>query len=206
MKFSFEKLAATTTWQALSEEKYTISDQVADYAIWSLEGGDISVRYDGSQEEEGTLLKGGIGILALQNREAIKGFRFALASGSPVLNIQYVSLEWPDLRTLFVPRLKHGAKRKTKGETHETNLGTGATQRRRVMQRPIHKFELESMEIEDGGEDEIHGFFSYHQGDLPFYLHAHNFSTVIRPQLGRIRHRQPGRLLSTGQVHPAVYA
>ncbi len=184
MLFAFEQITIASTTTKLTEDTYTISNQHADYALFTLDGGNITVRYDGTSPTGGTLLTASNEVLKLDNREMIEGFRAESASGTPVINIQYIMLEWTDLRRLFVPKVKIAPRRIAKSLTHNVDMNTGATQRRRILSRPLHQFELETFGMRGmKDEEDMHGFFHYHQGDRAFFLHANKYSVVEYPKI-----------------------
>lgn len=182
MLFAFEQIAIASTTTKLTENTYTISSQHADYALFSLNGGSITVRYDGSSPAGGTPLIAGNYVL--ESREQIQGFRAESLSGSPVIDIQYVSLEWPNIRRLYIEKIKEGFARSTKSNTQVVSLGTGSSQYRRVYNRPEHQFEVESV-YKSGmySEQDLYGFFTYHQGDKSFLFHAGKYSITEYPVL-----------------------
>ncbi len=183
MLFADEQLTATTAIQKLTEDTYTISNQHADYAIYSLSGANIKYRSDGLDTAPNNIAQVD-NVYTIPNRKAVEGFRFVEVSGTPVLDIQYVMLEWTDLRRLYIEKLRPAPQRRGRTLTHRTELGTGAMQIRRVQSRPLHEFSLESFYIRGMKEEqELHGFFSYHQGDKPFLLHAGKYSVVEYPKL-----------------------
>ena len=95
MLFAFEQLTVSTSVFRLTENSYTISNQFADCAIFTITGGDIKVRYDGDRNSsDGQVLdKDAAQPYILESREQIEGFIFSVASGSPIIDILYVMLE-----------------------------------------------------------------------------------------------------------------
>lgn len=183
MLFSFEQLTATTTLQKLSEDTYTISNQHADFAIYSLSGANIKYRFDGLNTTPNQIAYAN-NVYTIPNRKAVEGFRFIEVSGTPVLDIQYVMLEWVDLRRLFIPKVTLAPQRKAKILTHRVDLNTGSMQLRRIQSRPLHEFTIESLFRRGMKEEEdLHGFFTWHQGDKPFLLDANKYSVVEFPKL-----------------------
>ena len=93
-------------------------------------------------------------------------------------------LEWSDLRRIDIPKIKIGAVRRSKSQTQKVDLGTANFQLRRISDRPLHEFDFNSISLRGAvGEEEMHGFFYLHQGDIPFYLFAHKYSVVEFPTL-----------------------
>ncbi|MCP4475379.1 MAG: DUF2460 domain-containing protein [Gammaproteobacteria bacterium] len=187
MLFADEQLTVSATVSGLSFNSYTISGQVADYAYFTITGGDLSVRYDGVNTDSGTLQvldKDATHPYVLESREQIEGMRFFIKNGSPVIDIQYVMLEWGDLRRITFPKLQINPIRRTKSQTQKIDLGTANFQLRRISDRPLHQFSFSSL-VSRGmmGEEDIHGFFYVHQGDVPFYLFANKYSIVEFPTL-----------------------
>ena len=187
MLFANEQLTVSATVYRLTENTYTISSQHADYAYFTLNGGDIDVRYDGVNDGSSNvqlLSEGDVDVFKLESREQIEGFRFYVASGSPVVDIQYVMLEWTDLRRITLPKLKLGAVRRTKSSTQKVGLASANVHLRRISDRPLHEFDFNSLWLRGmKDEEEVHGFFYVHQGDIPFYLFANKFSIVEFPTL-----------------------
>ncbi len=187
MLFADEQLTVSSTVYKLTEGTYTISSQHADYAYFTLAGGAIDVRYDGvniSSSNVQFLDEDDVAVYKLESREQIEGFRFYVASGSPVIDIQYVMLEWTDLRRIDIPKVRMGLSRRTKSRTQKIDLGTANYQLRRISDRPLHEFNFRTAGLRGQiGEKEMHGFFYVHQGDIPFYLYANSYSTVEYPTL-----------------------
>lgn len=187
MLFASEQLIVSATVYKLTENTYTISNQYADYAYFTFTGGNIKVRYDGINDGTSnvqTLGETDVPIYKLESREQIKGFRFYISNGNPVLDIQYIMLEWSNYRRITLPKLKMNSVRKSKSHTQKIDFGTANFQLKRVSNRLLHEFNFESFWIRGmKDENEIHGFFHIHQGDVPFYLFANKFSIVEYPTL-----------------------
>lgn len=190
MLFASEQITPDTESVELSEATYTISGQVADYAFFTISGGDIAVRYDGiSLNESGivqVLDKDAVLPYKLESREQIEGMRFFANSGVPVIDIQYISLEWADLRRVTIPKLKMNSVRRAKTNTQKIDMSSANFQLRRLSNRPLHQFGFNSLwqKGDFGGETvDMHGFFYVHQGDTPFFLFANKFSIVETPTL-----------------------
>ncbi len=48
----------------------------------------------------------------------------------------------------------------------------------------LHEFELETFGMRGmKDEEDMHGFFHYHQGDKAFFLHANKYSVVEYPKI-----------------------
>lgn len=72
---------------------------------------------------------------------------------------------YPIMRTLIAPRLA-------------TPGGSGVTQLRRRYPRPLYQFTLGDAQMDKGTALALTSFFSYHQGDIPFYWTGGEWGTV----------------------------
>ena len=73
--------------------------------------------------------------------------------------------------------------RKTFAPQLSSLLGGGAHQRRRKQPRPAYGFTIHNSHAIKSEMDTFFGFFSYHQGDIPFYYDGGPYGTISTPAL-----------------------
>lgn len=189
MLFAFEQLNMTGSInKKLNETVYTISNQPADYALFTLENGDLEVRFDGYPVTTNKFkLLRGTTVYVLDNQDQIKGFVASDAltnvSDTPTINIIYVSLEWTNLRRLKIPRMKQSSVKVVNTGTQEVSLQTGGRVLRRLWSRPQHEFQITQFNLEDEQEDDLYGIYSYLQGDTGAYYYINKYSSIERPMI-----------------------
>ena len=67
--------------------------------------------------------------------------------------------------------------------TLRTSLGGGASQFRRLYERPVYQFRLQAMHEEPARIEALYGFFLYHQGDTPFWFTGKEWGAPSTPVL-----------------------
>lgn len=187
MLFADEQIILTDLIdKKLTDNIYTMNNQIADFALFTITDGDIFVRYDGLPNANSgfKLLTGGV--YMLENQDQIKGFIASDAQtnstvDTPTLDITYISLEWPKHRRLEIPRMRQSSIKVVNTNTQEVSLQTGGRVLRRLWTRPQHEFQITQLNIEDEQEDNLYGIYSYLQGDTAAYYYINKYSSIDRP-------------------------
>jgi hypothetical protein len=73
--------------------------------------------------------------------------------------------------------------RKTFAPRHAALLGGGVQQVRRRQPRPSYGFTIHNSHAVKSEMDTFFGFFTYHQGDMPFYYDGGPYGTISTPAL-----------------------
>lgn len=59
-----------------------------------------------------------------------------------------------------------------------TGIGAGATQVRRMYQRPVYQFTIKDSHAVKSAAEALYGFAQYHQGDIAFYWSGNEWGTI----------------------------
>jgi len=59
-----------------------------------------------------------------------------------------------------------------------TGIGAGATQVRRMYQRPVYRFTIKDSHAVKSAAEALYGFAQYHQGDIAFYWSGNAWGTI----------------------------